>query len=148
MRSALKGPAPRRAASSKARDSLCACLGDNSLQHLFETRNGAIWGGRLGGAETIYKTRFLEGEICTPHSLLVYYTRVAFLGAWIGWGGARPRRSPFWINKCGALMIGRIDSGQATSHIRQVVVLVLLILEATRFSYHAALSFLLVPLSC
>ena len=66
VRSALKGPAPRRAASSKARDSLCACLGDNSLQHLFETRNGAIWGGRLGGAETKYKTRFLEGDICTP----------------------------------------------------------------------------------
>ena len=66
VRSGLKGPAPRRAASSKARDSLCACLGDNSLQHLFETRNGAIWGGRLGGAETIYKTRFLEGDICTP----------------------------------------------------------------------------------
>jgi len=92
--SALTGPAPRRAASSKARDSLCACLGDNSLQHLFETRNGAIWGGRLGGAETIYKTRFFEG-IFVPHSLLVYYTRVAFFGAWIGWGAPDPAEVRF-----------------------------------------------------
>ena len=49
VRSALKGPAPRRAASSKARESLCACLGDNSLQHLFDVRNGVIWGSRPGG---------------------------------------------------------------------------------------------------
>lgn len=94
MRSALKGPAPRRAASSKARDSLCACLGDNSLQHLFETRNGAIWGGRLGGAETIYKTRFLEGIVVPPFLISLLHSSGLF-GAWIGWGAPDPAEVRF-----------------------------------------------------